>query len=293
MHAFPVPPRHVPIGDAAAFVGTTPRAIRHYHQLGLLPEQERGSDGRRRYGPADITRLLWIRRMAEAGVALEDVRDAFDGAAPSTLDDDGTVADVLGRLEDRLAEQEAELRRKRAAVRRMRARGSRLGLLHDIVAHRLEDAPDGSLRSDDLDTLLVTERILGPLGAFAQAGRFVALARDPALRAASDRVDAAEEALDDSVAVDDPRVAQVAAERHAFESALMRAVEESGQLQEDEAVFDAWNRQDPGDVDTPTAAGGRGTGAAAVIARMPWDLSPARLRAAELALQLAFPSDDA
>ncbi|MFM9701012.1 MerR family transcriptional regulator, partial [Streptomyces europaeiscabiei] len=27
-----VTPREVKIGDAAAFAGTTPRAIRHYHQ---------------------------------------------------------------------------------------------------------------------------------------------------------------------------------------------------------------------------------------------------------------------
>lgn len=293
MHSFPVPPRHVLIGDAAAFVGTTPRAIRHHHQLGLLPEPDRGSDGRRRYGSADLTRLLWIRRMADAGLALEDIRDAFDGAAPSTLDDDGAVTSVLGRLEDNLAEQEAALQRKRAAVRRMRALGSRLGLLHDVVARRLEEAPAGALRTDDLDTLLVTERIFGPLGAVAQAGRFLALARDPALRAESDRVDAAEAALDDTVAVDDPRVAQVATERHAFETTLMRVIEESGQPEEDDALFDAWDEGHRAEDDgTAAAAGGRATKAAAVIARMPYDLSPARLRAMELALQLGIAPDE-
>ncbi len=40
-----LPPRRVTIGAAAAFVGTTPRAIRHYHGIGLLPEPERGADG--------------------------------------------------------------------------------------------------------------------------------------------------------------------------------------------------------------------------------------------------------
>ncbi|WP_207223634.1 MerR family transcriptional regulator [Pseudonocardia sediminis] len=35
---------------AASFVGTTPRAIRHHHEIGLLPEPERGGDDRRRYG---------------------------------------------------------------------------------------------------------------------------------------------------------------------------------------------------------------------------------------------------
>src|SRR5690606_20139493 len=50
MHPSFVPPRRVKIGDAAAFAGSTPRAIRHYHEIGLLPEPERGGDGRRRYG---------------------------------------------------------------------------------------------------------------------------------------------------------------------------------------------------------------------------------------------------
>ncbi|MCO8271065.1 MerR family DNA-binding transcriptional regulator [Actinoplanes sp. TRM 88003] len=44
-HSFVMPPRLVKIGDAAVFAGTTPRAIRHYHQIGLLPEPERGGAG--------------------------------------------------------------------------------------------------------------------------------------------------------------------------------------------------------------------------------------------------------
>jgi hypothetical protein len=173
----------------------------------------------------------------------------------------------------------------------MRERGSRLGLLDDLVSNRLEAAPEGSLRQDDLDTLLVTERIFGPLGAAVQAGRFLALALDPALRAESDRVDAAEEALDDTVAVDDPRVVQVAAERHAFEVALMRVIEESGQPEEDDALFDAWDElhppEDSDGTPGPTpAAGSRATNAAQTIRRMPYDFSPARVRCMELAVQL-------
>ena len=127
MHPFPAPPRQVQIGDAAAFVGITPRSIRHYHQIGLLPERERGADGRRRYGYGEIIRLLWIRRMADAGIALDDIRDAFDGGAPGGAASGGVasgggapggpasdgaaegIADVLARLEDALAAQEADL----------------------------------------------------------------------------------------------------------------------------------------------------------------------------------------
>lgn len=43
MHPSFVPPRQVKIGDAATFAGTTPRAIRHYHEIGLLPEPERAA----------------------------------------------------------------------------------------------------------------------------------------------------------------------------------------------------------------------------------------------------------
>jgi len=291
MRPFPTPPREVLIGDAAAFVGVTPRTIRHYHQVGLLPERERGGDGRRRYGYAEIIRLLWIRRMADAGIALDDIRDAFHGAAPSGADGEDEIAGVLARLEDTLAAQEAELRRKRASVQRMRSLGSRLGLLDDLVSGRLEGAPEGSLRQDDLDVLLVTERIFGPLGAAVQAGRFLALAADPALRAESDRVDAAEETLDDTVAVDDPRVAEVAAERHAFETTLMRVIDESGQLEEDDALFDAWDElHPPADADAAPvpdpAAGSRVRSAGEIIRSMPYDFSPARLRCMELAVQL-------
>jgi DNA-binding transcriptional MerR regulator len=293
MHPFPVPPRLVLIGDAAAFVGISPRTIRHYHQIGLLPERERGADGKRRYGYAEIIRLLWIRRMAEAGIALDDIRDAFAGAAPGDTGGEEEVADILQRLEDTLAAQEAELQRKRAAVERMRRLGSRRGLLDDFVSDRLDAAPPHSLRQEDLDALLVTERIFGPLGAAIQAGHFLALALHPELRAASDRLDAVEEALDDSVAVDDPRVAQVAAERHAFETELVRVMEESGQPEEDEALLTAWDalhppEEAPGQTSVP---GARAMSAAEAVRKMPYDLSPARLRSMELAVRLGASSD--
>ncbi|MCM6761544.1 MerR family transcriptional regulator [Rathayibacter sp. ZW T2_19] len=276
MHPSLIPPRQVMIGDAAAFVGTTPRAIRHYHGIGLLPEPERGADGRRRYGHEQIVRLLWIRRMADAGIALDDIRDAFADASPAEA---GRA--VLERLERSLAAQEAELQRQRAAVRSMRGSGSRAGLLSDLVTARLERVPEGSIRQTDLDTLLVTERILGPLGAAVQAGRFLALATHPGLREESDRVDAAEEALDDTVAVDDPRVAQVAAERYAFEQVLRAVIEASGQDRDDEALFDEWDAAHPDGVE-----GEREMSAVEAVGRLPYDFSPARLRCLELVVEL-------
>ena len=289
-----VPPRQVKIGDAAAFAGSTPRAIRHYHEIGLLPEPERGGDGRRRYGYEDMIRLLWIRKMADAGIALDDIRDAFTaGLASAGADDGDGIAGILERLEGTLAEQEAESRRQRTAVQRMRAVGSRMGLLSDLVTERLKNLPEGSLRQADLDALLVTERIFGPLGAAVQATRFIVVATHPAMREESDRVDAAEEALDDSVAVDDPRVARVAADRHAFENALNSVVEESGLDKDEDALFDAWDALHPvaaeGEADLNSCRREAGTMSAVEAAgKMPYDFSPARLRCMELALELSL-----
>lgn len=300
MHSSLIPPRRVKIGDAASFVGTTPRAIRHYHEIGLLPEPERGSDDRRRYGYAEMIRLLWIRKMADAGVALDDIRDAIADTALGGADSARNVAEILERLEHTLIARQAELQRQQAAVQRMRARGSRMGLLSDLVTRRLEGLPEGSLRQADLDNLLLIERIFGPLGAAINASRYIALATHPGLRDESDRVDAEEEALDDTVAVDDPRVARVAAERHAFETALNAVIDDSGLAQAEDALVDCWDaahpdNEHPHNTDDGTDAAGDVTGTGAgdapmsvvdAIGKMPYDWSPARLRCIELAEEL-------
>lgn len=284
--------RQSKIGDVAALVGTTPRAIRHYHDMGLIPEPGRGGDGRRRYGFQDVVRLLWIRKMADAGIALDDIREAFTttvagtGTGTGESEGDGIEA-TLAQLEEALAAQEAELARQRARVQRMRAEGSRMGLLSEAVTRRLKNLPEGSLRQADLDTLLVTERIFGPLGATVQASRFIALATHPELRTESDRVDTAEEALDDTVAVDDPRVAETAAQRHAFEKTLMTMIEESGIAEDEAALLDTLDTAHPEDTPEPDAKDG-GMSAFEAVTKLPHDFSPARVRCAELAQELAI-----
>ncbi|MGW7327750.1 MerR family transcriptional regulator [Streptomyces sp. NPDC054840] len=260
------PPRQVKIGDAAAFAGTTPRAIRHYHQIGLLPEPERGGDGRRRYSYDDMIRLLWIRKTADAGISLEDIRTAFA---------EGDIEETLGRLEETLAAQEANIKRQRAAVQRLRAVGNPLGLLSELVTGRLNHLPPGALRSSDLDTLLVTERTFGPLGAALQASVLIVLATHPGLRAEDDFLDAAEAALDDGVDPADPRVEELAAKRFAHHNALMQAIEEAGLDEAEEELFDVYDADLKGEEDTQMSA-------CEAVTKMPYDFSPARMRCMEL-----------
>lgn len=269
------PPRQVKIGDAAAFAGITPRAIRHYHEIGLLPEPERGGDGRRRYGYDDMTRLLWIRKMADAGISLDDIRAAFGEA----LDPAPDMESVLSRLEETLAAQEAAIKRRRAAVQRLQAVGSPLGLLSELVTDRLSHLPPGALRPSDLDALLVTERIFGPLGAAIQASTFIVLATHPDLRAEEDRLEAAEAALDDGVEPDDPRVEELAVQRCAHQMALNQAIEAAGLDAAEEKIFEIYDADLKGEEGTEMSA-------AAAITKMPYDFSPARMRCVELAGRL-------
>ncbi|MEU8775502.1 MerR family transcriptional regulator [Streptomyces sp. NPDC048606] len=273
MYPFATPPREVRIGDAAAFAGTTPRAIRHYHQIGLLPEPARGGDGRRRYGYDDMIRLLWIRRMSEVGIGLDDMRAAFDEARD--------VEDVLGRLEETLAAQEAEIKRRRAAVRRLRAVGSPLGLLSPLVTQRLGHLPAGALRPSDLEALLVTERIFGPPAAAIQAGVFITLATHPDLRAEADHLDAADAALDDTVDPHDPRVEELAARHCAHQTALLQAIEAAGLDADDERLLDIDDAEASGEEEARMSA-------FEAVTKMPYGFSAARTRCMELTARLLY-----
>jgi DNA-binding transcriptional MerR regulator len=64
------------IGDVAKLVGTTPRTIRYYEEVGLLPESTaRPSGGHRLYSEEEVQRLREIMRLKELlGVTLEGLK---------------------------------------------------------------------------------------------------------------------------------------------------------------------------------------------------------------------------
>lgn len=69
------------IGQLASYAGVTIRAVRHYHQVGLLPEPERNVSGYRTYDAGAVVRLIRIRTLAEAGVPLARVQHLIDADA--------------------------------------------------------------------------------------------------------------------------------------------------------------------------------------------------------------------
>jgi MerR family transcriptional regulator, repressor of the yfmOP operon len=71
-----VPPS-LRIGDVAKLVGTTPRTIRYYEELGLLPgAPERPLGGHRLYTEAEVERLRETIRLKELlGVSLHELKE--------------------------------------------------------------------------------------------------------------------------------------------------------------------------------------------------------------------------
>ncbi|MDT9593210.1 MerR family transcriptional regulator [Nocardioides zeae] len=105
--------------EVAALAGVSVRTLRHYHQLGVLPEPERASNGYRDYGLEHVARLLRVRRLAELGVPLERVHRYLDDPADGRADHDDAAA-LLDDLDRELAEQIARLEAQRERVRRLR-----------------------------------------------------------------------------------------------------------------------------------------------------------------------------
>jgi len=102
------------IGELARLAGTTVRAVRHYHRIGLLPEPDRDSSGYRRYRAAALVRLLRIRRLREMGLPLDRIAELIDGTEPA-------LHDALDALDAELAAQAERIAAHRARLAQLRA----------------------------------------------------------------------------------------------------------------------------------------------------------------------------
>ncbi|GAA2890018.1 MerR family transcriptional regulator [Streptosporangium fragile] len=113
------------IGELAALAGVTTWTVRRYHQVGLLPEPPRSAAGHRRYGMADVVRMIRIRRMVASGMGLPDVCRVL---APR-LDLHTALAD----LDADLAAAEEAIRRQRAMLAELRNTGDDPTLTPELV----------------------------------------------------------------------------------------------------------------------------------------------------------------
>lgn len=86
----------------AELTGTTLRTVRHYHDVGLLEEPERRSNGYKQYGVAHLVRVLRIKRLTDLGFSLaqiEDMGDADDHPEQALRTLDAELAETIERLQ--------------------------------------------------------------------------------------------------------------------------------------------------------------------------------------------------
>jgi DNA-binding transcriptional MerR regulator len=132
--------------ELADLAGTTIKAVRHYHALGLLDEPHRAGNGYKQYETAHLIRLLQIKRLSDLGLPLAQI---------AGMDRADQVPDEAIRLID------AELG---ATIERLQRVRSELAV---ILRHRAPiDAPRGfesvtqSLSDSDRAMLLIYGQVL-------------------------------------------------------------------------------------------------------------------------------------
>ncbi|MGJ9422559.1 MerR family transcriptional regulator [Aeromicrobium sp. CF3.5] len=142
--------------DVAELAGVSVRTLRHYHQIGILPEPFRQANGYRSYDLATIARLLRIRQLTELGVPLDRVEVLLE-----TTPDEG----ILDEIDSRLTAAIERLQGQRRQIARLRETGERADLpegLAEILSLGPPSGTVGVLAELDQDTLLLVARVLGP-----------------------------------------------------------------------------------------------------------------------------------
>ena len=85
------------IAEMCERTGLSPRTIRYYEEIGLLPGVRRKAGGRRVYGPDELERVGFIHRLKTLGLSLAEIRELNAVYAIG-----GSTSAMLARLGDLL-----------------------------------------------------------------------------------------------------------------------------------------------------------------------------------------------
>jgi Cu(I)-responsive transcriptional regulator len=109
------------IGDAAHAAGVTPKMIRHYESLGLIPDVQRTEAGYRTYSAREVGMLRFIRQSRAVGFSMQQI----EALLALWRDEHRASREVKDLAQRQLADLEA----RRQELDEM------IGLLAGMVAH--------------------------------------------------------------------------------------------------------------------------------------------------------------
>jgi len=115
------------ISQLAAYAGVTVRTVRHYHQIGLLPEPQRDASGYRRYRATAVVSLIKIRTLANAGVPLSQIGQMLHADA-------STFAEAIQRIDSHLHDEIERLETSRKQIAQLTA-GDSLALPPEVISY--------------------------------------------------------------------------------------------------------------------------------------------------------------
>lgn len=133
------PPRTLRIGELAARTGTTPRTIRYYEEVGLLPPRDSSAKGTHRlYDEGDVETLDSLVRLRELlGLSLDDLRTMVSAESARA-----GLRRAFPQTEDRPDERERILFEARGHIETqlalLRARRETIAVLEAELVERLE-----------------------------------------------------------------------------------------------------------------------------------------------------------
>jgi DNA-binding transcriptional MerR regulator len=119
------------ITEVCARTGLSPRTVRYYEEIGLLPGVRRSEGGRRIYGADEIERLGFISRLKAMGLSLAEI-----GELNAVYGIGGSTQAMLTRLNDLLAIHLADVDRRIAELSDLR---QELVAYRDHVEERVEE----------------------------------------------------------------------------------------------------------------------------------------------------------
>jgi Cu(I)-responsive transcriptional regulator len=109
---------HLNIGEAAAAAGVTPKMIRHYESLGMIPQVQRTEAGYRLYSPREVAMLRFIRQSRALGFSVKQIESLL-----ALWRDEHRAS---REVKDVARKQLAELEERQREIDEMRATLSRL-----------------------------------------------------------------------------------------------------------------------------------------------------------------------